>query len=164
MTVTKEEVEGIVAHHMATAVAQIGKDLEAKYATKDEVVQRIKEFAQGIGEMATGWGKKFCEDLKEGKDLPDDHPLRLVVQIVDDILTLQLQVMELGLLMILSNEKGMVGRDINKTMRLVQMTQKLMERQRERVFGEMEKHMARNPESPFVPILQEIRELTEPGG
>jgi len=164
MVMTREEVEEIVAHHMAHAVAQIGKDLEDKYATKKEVVENIKVFGKSLSETVQKeikeWEKRglqFASDLAEGRDLPKDSPLTFVTEVLDDITTLQLRVMELSLLVVLGRKRGLIDKSLEKTVRLEALMQTLTARQRREVLAEMEKFSESSPH--YKDGFREVREF-----
>lgn len=168
MVMTREEVEEVVAQHMGQAVAQIGKDLADRYATKEEVAESIKNFANALNEAVQEetekWkqeGLRLAKDLAEGRDIPKDNPLSFVTEVVDDVTTLQLRVMELGLLVVLGRKTGLIKRSLEKTIRFESLLHTLTDRQRREVLADIERYAAKS--SRFKDVQQEIREFLEGG-
>ena len=105
---TPEEIEQKIAaevdRRLGAMVAQIGKDLEERYATKAHVTEQIEkrfqlEVAKMNADILQAAGK-----IKRNEKLPPNHPFAVIVAMLDDIADIEMQLLEIGLYIVATEQ------------------------------------------------------------
>ena len=104
---TREEIEQFVGaevdRRLGGMVGQIGKDLEDRYTTKDDVEKAIETRIQQEGQALNLMLLDLASRFKKEEKIPDTHPLAVVVQIMEKMADLEFRVLELGMYIVADN-------------------------------------------------------------
>ena len=104
---TREEIEQLVGaevdRRLGGMVGQIGKDLEDRYTTKDDVEKAIEARIQHEATALNIALRDIVNRLRRDEKVPDDHPLAVVFKIMEDIADLEFRVMEIGMYVVADN-------------------------------------------------------------
>jgi len=107
--VTKEEIEQFieaeVSKRVGTLTAQLGRDLEQRYATKKD----IREFAERQRKDQEKAFQVLIDDatrrMDSDEEFPEDHPLAFLVSTMEVISDLEIQMIEVMMYLLVEAKK-----------------------------------------------------------